>query len=114
MDVEPPAEGGAASPPSPTTFAERLRALLREYDPHDLAAAVGLSRACLYHYAAGRRQPNLAKLAAICRATGLSADYLLGLPERPLPPYLLASLLRWAEEGEAEARELRRIVESAQ
>jgi DNA-binding XRE family transcriptional regulator len=45
-----------------------------------LGTAAGLSHpSWIAHFEAGRRHPNIIHLAALCRALGVSADYLLGL-----------------------------------
>lgn len=63
-------------------FHERLRQLREDKDltQADLAAMLGTSRQQIGKYEAGRQDMTAAKLAALCLALGVSADYLLGLP----------------------------------
>ena len=61
---------------------ERLRQLREDKDlsQADLAAMLGTTRQQIGKYETGRQDMTAAKLAALCRALGVSADYLLGLP----------------------------------
>jgi transcriptional regulator with XRE-family HTH domain len=47
----------------------------------DLAKTLGVAQATVSRYRSGERAPDPNTLAAICRAVGVSADYLLGLTE---------------------------------
>lgn len=61
---------------------ERLRQLREDKDlsQAELAAMLGTTRQQIGKYETGRQDMTAAKLAALCRALGVSADYLLGLP----------------------------------
>ena len=61
---------------------ERLRQLREDKDlsQADLAAMLGTTRQQIGKYETGRQDMTAAKLAALCRTLGVSADYLLGLP----------------------------------
>lgn len=65
------------------TPAERLAWVLGQENLSELSKLVGKDRSTLANYRLQRRQPDLGTLAAICRATGTSADWLLGLKEEP-------------------------------
>lgn len=62
---------------------ERLRQLREDKDltQAGLAALLGTSRQQVGKYEAGLQDMTAAKLAALCRALDVSADYLLGLPK---------------------------------
>lgn len=62
---------------------ERLAWALRQENLAELSQLVGKDRSTLANYRLRRRQPDLETLAAICRATGISADWILGLQEDP-------------------------------
>lgn len=47
----------------------------------ELAAMLGTTRQQVGKYETGRQEMTAGKLAALCRALGVSADYLLGLPK---------------------------------
>lgn len=61
----------------------RLAWVLRNENLTQLARLVHKDRTTLANYRTERRQPDLQTLAAICRATGISADWVLGLREEP-------------------------------
>lgn len=63
-------------------FCDRLRQVREDADltQADLAAILGTARQQIGKYETGRQDMTAAKLAALCRALGVSADYLLGLP----------------------------------
>ena len=60
---------------------ERLRQLREDRDmtQAELAAMLGTTRQQVGKYETGRQEMTAGKLAALCRALGVSADYLLGL-----------------------------------
>ena len=62
---------------------ERLREVLEDRDMQqaDLAAAIGTTRQQVGKYVNGTQDMTASRLAAVCRVLGVSADYLLGLPE---------------------------------
>lgn len=62
---------------------ERLRQLREDRDmtQAELAAMLGTTRQQVGKYETGRQEMTAGKLAALCRALGVSADYLLGLPK---------------------------------
>lgn len=62
---------------------ERLRAAREdaELTQDDLAAAIGCTRRQVIRYEQGEQEPTTGRLIALCRALGVSADYLLGLPQ---------------------------------
>ena len=62
---------------------ERLRQLREDRDmtQAELAAMLGTTRKQVGKYETGRQEMTAGKLAALCRALGVSADYLLGLPK---------------------------------
>lgn len=62
---------------------ERLAWVLRQQNLVELARLVNKDRSSLANYRMMRRQPDLQTLAAICRATGVSSDWILGLREEP-------------------------------
>lgn len=64
------------------TYYERLRQLREDKDltQADLAAILGTARQQVTKYETGRQEMTVSKLATLCRALGVSADYLLGLP----------------------------------
>ena len=67
------------------SFSETMCTLRRERGLTQRAAAAELqiSQALLSHYENGAREPGLDFLRRACRFYGVSADYLLGLRERP-------------------------------
>ena len=62
-------------------FLRRLDAILDEQpDLQDVASAMGLrDKTALSHYRAGRRRPDIHKLAGLARHAGVTTDWLLGL-----------------------------------
>lgn len=62
---------------------ERLRQLREDRDmtQAELAAMLGTTRQQVGKYETGRQEMTAGKLAALCLALGVSADYLLGLPK---------------------------------
>lgn len=63
-------------------FNERLREIREDADltQADVAAILRTTRQQVGKYETGTQEMTVSKLAAICRALGVSADYLLGLP----------------------------------
>lgn len=49
------------------------------------AADLRISQALLSHYENGAREPGLSFVCRACKYYGVSADYLLGLSDRPGP-----------------------------
>lgn len=66
-------------------ISSRLRAIRKErgLTQKDLAKKAGLRQATLSHIERGFAAPRADKLAALCRALDVSADYLLGLTDDP-------------------------------
>ena len=64
-------------------FSERFRDVLRDKNISqvDLAYKIGMSQSVLSNYCTGKREPTLDVLFSICKALGVSADYLLGLED---------------------------------
>lgn len=64
------------------TYYERLREIREDRDlsQADVAAILGTARQQVTKYETGRQEMTVGKLAALCRAYGVSADYILGLP----------------------------------
>ena len=64
-------------------FAQRLRKAMHEagFERSDLRRALGCSYQAVDAWFTGERVPSTVCLAAICKALGVSADYLLGLKE---------------------------------
>lgn len=53
----------------------------RDMSQADLAAALGTTKQQVSKYETGAQEMAASRLAAVCRILGVSADYLLGLPE---------------------------------
>jgi transcriptional regulator with XRE-family HTH domain len=63
-------------------FADRVDRLLDDKDLDQLAREVNLKdKSAFSHYRTGERAPNLDRLAALCLALDVTADYLLGLTD---------------------------------
>lgn len=62
---------------------ERLREILEDRDMQqaELAVILGTTRQQVSKYLCGTQDMTASRLAAVCLALGVSADYLLGLPE---------------------------------
>lgn len=67
-----------------TTFGKRLRALreARSTNQADEARALGIAQSTLSSYEVGRTPPDVDLVLKVCLRHDVSADYLLGLPER--------------------------------
>lgn len=65
------------------TFAERLRILrtAKRVSQGEFAKVLGIARATLASWEIGRREPDYAMLQKLADYFGVSADYLLGLPD---------------------------------
>lgn len=63
-------------------YFERLRQVREDHDmtQDDVAAILSTTRQQVSKYETGRQEMTVTKLAALCRALGVFADYLLGLP----------------------------------
>lgn len=53
----------------------------KDISQKDLAALLGTTRQQVNKYVCGQQEMTASRLAAVCRVLGVSADYLLGLPE---------------------------------
>lgn len=64
-------------------FSEKLRQLRKErkLSQSCVAAAIHTCTAAVCYYENGHRIPDAVTLRALCVLYGVSADYLLGLPE---------------------------------
>lgn len=62
-------------------FAERLREVRRDFkmNQEDFAAMIKVSRASLSFYETAARTPDIITLRNLCEATGVSANYFLGM-----------------------------------
>ena len=87
-------------------FSEVLSELRRQSgkSQRTVAAELGISQALLSHYENGAREPGLAFVCRACDYYGVSADYMLGRSNRPLPD---------SEELERLKLAIRRISDSA-
>ena len=65
------------------TFGEKLRNLREEHELNqtELGKKLGITQRKLSYLECGRCEPSIADIKAICMCFGVSADYLLGLPE---------------------------------
>ena len=63
------------------TMAELRRA--RNLSQRRVAGDLGISQALLSHYENGAREPGLDFVCRACRYFGVSADYILGLADKP-------------------------------
>lgn len=68
-------------------FGERLKFIreMRGMTQTELAEKIETGPAVISHMESGNRLPGVPNLRAICRSLFVSADYLLGLSERPNP-----------------------------
>lgn len=64
------------------TFGEKLRNLReeKELNQTELGKRLGITQRKLSYLECGRCEPSIADIKAICMFFGVSADYLLGLP----------------------------------
>lgn len=64
-------------------FTQRLTELRKEngLTQQQLAEKVGTTNDSIYSWEKGRSQPSIEMICALCRALGVSADYLLCLVE---------------------------------
>ena len=67
------------------TFSQTMSELRRARGLSQRRAAsdLGISQALLSHYENGAREPGLPFVCRACRYYGVSADYMLGLSDRP-------------------------------
>ena len=64
------------------TFCENLRQLRGSQSQSAFAKSIGLKQQRYANYESGLREPDLTTLRCICLGTGVTSDWLLGLPER--------------------------------
>ena len=66
-------------------FAQTMSQLRRArgYSQRRAAADLNISQALLSHYENGAREPGLLFVCRACKYYGVSADYMLGLSDRP-------------------------------
>lgn len=95
-------------PLSSMDFPEKLRMLLEERDltQKRLAAELKIPPSTLGGYVQGTSEPDFATLRELCRYFGVSADYLLDLPEGPARAEDQRELLRVFRGLTADQREL--------
>lgn len=64
------------------TFGEKLRNLReeKELNQTELGKKLGITQRKLSYLECGRCEPSISDIKAICMFFGISADYLLGLP----------------------------------
>lgn len=65
------------------TFGEKLRNLReeKELNQTELGKRLGITQRKLSYLECGRCEPSIADIKTICMFFGVSADYLLGLPD---------------------------------
>ena len=90
------------------SFSQTLSLLRRQrkLSQRQAAAELGISQALLSHYETGTREPGLDFVCRACKYYDVSADYLLGLSDRPFGADLIADALRDLN-AELEARMIR-------
>lgn len=71
-------------------LSDRLRELRGNVKQADFCERIGMNVKAYSHYETGRNLPTIEIIAAICKATGVTADYLLGIhtPADSPPPTL--------------------------
>lgn len=64
-------------------FAKRLDALIEDGNipVYELSKRIGVTRQQIARWRAGTSEAGVTKLKAICEIYGVSADYILGLPQ---------------------------------
>ena len=64
-------------------FTERLKEARKEegLTQGQLAAAINTTDDSIFSWEKGRSQPSIENLYALCKALGVSADYLIGLED---------------------------------
>lgn len=64
-------------------FYERLKELREDRDltQREIAAILGTTQQQIYKYEKGEQEMTVSRLSSLCRFYGVSADYVLGLPE---------------------------------
>lgn len=62
---------------------DRLRLLQGKRTQQELADLIGINQSQLQRYLSGRSEPTAAVVARMARRLSVSADYLLGLVDRP-------------------------------
>lgn len=69
------------------SVAKRLRSRREQLDQtqYDLAQKTGLLPSAISHFESGRRMPTLANLLRLADALDVSADYILGRKNAPIP-----------------------------
>jgi transcriptional regulator with XRE-family HTH domain len=72
-------------PPDTLGLKIRLIRLRRGLTQKQLARQVGLSQDALWRIEHDHSDPRTSHFRAICAALNVSADHLLGLPQRPAP-----------------------------
>jgi len=76
-----------------STFSDRLIGIIssRGYQQKKLAADLKLSPARLNNYVKGVSEPNYEILASLCSYLNVTADYLIGVSDSPLPVFTTPS-----------------------
>lgn len=67
-------------------LSDRIRQLCEGKTIAECARLWGIQQASLDRYVKGQRTPNGDAIEQICRATGVSADWLLGIGDAAAPP----------------------------
>jgi len=86
-------------------FASRLLSLCNGKSIAECARSWGVRQASLDRYVKEQRTPTGDAVVEICKATGVSADWLLGLTDAPSVP-VLAAKVKQAGESDAYWRDL--------
>jgi transcriptional regulator with XRE-family HTH domain len=76
-------------------FKQRLNKLRGEMSNTEFAEMVGISRQTMGFYLNGDRIPDAEMLIKICKATGVSSDYLLGLSDETTPDQTVRSVCEY-------------------
>ena len=68
-------------------YRERIRAVREDRDmtQSEVGAVLQKSQQGYNHIEAGRAELKIEDLARLCKLYGLSADYLIGLTDKPIP-----------------------------
>jgi len=73
-----------------SVLGDRLRELRGAQSQREMAEPLGIAYQAWDRYEKGQVSPSADKLQQICRIHAVSADWLLGLPERGAPTQIIA------------------------
>lgn len=75
-----------------SVFSDRIRIILdsKGIQQKELAAQCGFSAARLNNYIVGRTEPSIDALYSICKALGITSDYLIGLSDSWIPAQIVS------------------------